>query len=54
MKGIMMVTQDICGMAKGPRRHKVTWWWDEEVAEAVRDNNDRLQLQQQQQPFNGL
>jgi len=37
MKGIMMVTQDICGMTKGPRRHKVTWWWDEEVVEAVRD-----------------
>jgi len=38
MKGIMMETaQDICGMTKGPRRHKETWWWNEEVAEAVRD-----------------
>ena len=35
---IMMETaQDICGMIKGPRRHKETWWWNEEVAEAVRD-----------------
>jgi len=38
MKGIMMETaQDICGMTKGPCRHKETWWWNEEVAEAVRD-----------------
>jgi len=38
MKGIMMETaQDICGMTKGPCRHKETWWWNEDVAEAVRD-----------------
>ena len=29
--------QDICGMSKGQRRHKETWWWNEEVAEAVRE-----------------
>jgi len=33
----METAQDICGMIKGPRRHKKTWWWNEEVAEAVRD-----------------
>ena len=27
----------ICGMTKGPPRHKETWWWNEEVAEAVRN-----------------
>ena len=33
MKGIMMEkAQDIFGMTKGPRRHKETWWWNEEVA----------------------
>ena len=38
MKGIIMETaQDICGMTKGPPRHKETWWWNEEVAEAVRN-----------------
>ena len=38
MKDIMVETaQDICGMTKGPRRHKEKWWWNEEVAEAVRD-----------------
>jgi len=25
------------GMTKGPRRHKETWWWNEDVAEAVRE-----------------
>jgi len=24
-------------MTKGPRRHKETWWWNEEVAEAGRE-----------------
>jgi len=28
---------DICGMPKGPCKHKETWWWNEEVAEAVRE-----------------
>jgi len=38
MKGIMMESaRDICGMTKGPRTHKETWWWNEEVAEAVRE-----------------
>jgi len=38
MKGIMTETaQDICGMTKGPCRHKETWWWNEDVAEAVRE-----------------
>ena len=38
MKVIMMESaQDICGMTKGPRRHRETWWWNEEVAEAVRE-----------------
>jgi len=33
----MKSAQDISGMTKGPRRHKETWWWNEEVAEAVRE-----------------
>ena len=33
----MESAQDICGMTKGPCRHKETWWWNEEVAEAVRE-----------------
>jgi len=42
MKGILMQSaQDMCGMTKGPRRHKETWWWNEEVAEAVREKKTR-------------
>jgi len=38
MKKIMMETaQHICGMSKGLWRHKETWWWNDEVAEAVRE-----------------
>jgi len=38
MKDIMMETaQDIRGMTKGPCRHEETWWWNEDVAEAVRE-----------------
>jgi len=38
MKKITMETaQHICGMSKGPCRHKETWWWNEEVAVAVRE-----------------
>jgi len=33
----METAQDICGMTKGPRRHKETWWWNEVVAEVVRE-----------------
>jgi len=49
MKGLMMETaKDICGMTKGPRRHKETWRWNKEVAEAVRENKirrvDKMQI----------
>ena len=33
----MESAEDICGMTKGPCRHKETWWWNEEVAEAVKE-----------------
>jgi len=38
MKNIMMdMAQVTCGLSKGPRRHKETWCWNEEVAEALRE-----------------
>ena len=38
MKNIMMdIAEVTCGLSKGPCRHKETWWWNEEVAEAVRE-----------------
>ena len=33
----METAQYICGMTKGQCRHKETRWWNEEVAEAVRE-----------------
>jgi len=42
MKNIMMDTAEVmCGLSKGPCRHKETWWWNEEVAEAVREKKTR-------------
>jgi len=36
MKTIMMETAQVtCGLSKSSCRHKETWWWNEEVAEAV-------------------
>jgi len=31
----METTHVMCGLSKGPCSHKETWWWNEEVAEAV-------------------
>jgi len=42
MKNIMIETvQATCGLSKSPCRHKETWWWNEEVAEAVRENKKK-------------
>jgi len=36
MKKMMETAQHICEI---PCRRKETWWWNEEVAEAVREKN---------------
>lgn len=36
-------TEAVCGRTKGLPRHKETWWWNEEVKEAV-DEKRRLFL----------
>ena len=28
-------TKQVCGMTKGPPRHKVTWWWNRDVEVVV-------------------
>jgi len=41
-KNIMMETaQAMCGLSKGPCMHKETWWWNVEVAEAVREKKKK-------------
>jgi len=38
MKNVMIETAQVtCGLSKGDCRHKERWWWNEEVAEAVRE-----------------
>ena len=42
MKNIIMNTAHVTsGLSKGPCRHKATWWWNEEVAEAVREKKNK-------------
>jgi len=42
MKNIMMETAQVTwGLSKGPCRHKETWWWNEEVAEAIREKKTK-------------
>ena len=41
-KNIMMDTAQVtCGLSKGSCRRKETWWWNEEVDEAVREKNEQ-------------
>jgi len=46
MKNTMMETAHAtCGFSKSPCRHKATWWWNEEVAEAVRERRKVWKLE---------
>jgi len=44
---MMETAQVTCGLSKGPCSHKKTWWWNKEVAEAVRKKNETKTLMQQ-------
>ena len=44
MKNILMETAQVtCELSKGPCRYKETWWWNEEVAEAVREKKKKYE-----------
>jgi hypothetical protein len=32
---LLDATERVCGRTKGPARHKETWWWNDEVSEAI-------------------
>ena len=34
---LLEVAGEVCGKTKGIRRHKETWWWNDEVAEVIRE-----------------
>jgi len=38
-------TGHVC-IDKGPCRHKETWWWNEEVAEAVSEKKRSMETEQ--------
>jgi len=45
MKNIMMETAQVtCGLWEDLCIHKETWWWNEEVAEAVREKKKSLEI----------
>ena len=37
----METAQVTCGWSKGPYTHKEMWWWNEEVADAVREKKKK-------------
>jgi len=43
-----------CGLSKGPCRQKETWWWNEGVAEAVKENCGNWKKEQVSQLKQGL
>ena len=41
MRDILLTTaKDVCGISRQPPRHKETWWWNEEVAKAVKNKRE--------------
>jgi len=36
-ESILDVADEVCGRTKGPPRHRITWWWNDEVAKAVNE-----------------
>jgi len=42
MKNIMMETAQVtCELLESPCSHKETWWWNEGVAEAVKEKKNK-------------
>ena len=37
----METAQDICGMTKGLCRNEETWWWNEDLAVAVKEKKQK-------------
>jgi len=40
---MLETAQVTCGLSKGRCSHKETWWWNEEVAEAVREKKKKYE-----------
>ena len=35
--GLLKATDLVCGWTKGPPKHRVTWWWNEDVEAAIKE-----------------
>ena len=49
----METAEHMCGMSKGPCRHKETWW-TEEVAVAVREKKTKVQKMENRKLKGGM
>ena len=36
-KCLLDVAEEVCGRSRGRQRHRETWWWNDEVAELVKE-----------------
>jgi len=50
---MMETAQVTCGLSKGPCSHKETWWWNEGVAEAVREKKKSMEIGKKEKSTEG-
>lgn len=41
---LMSVAEEVCGKTKGRKKHKETWWWNEDVAKVIAEKRRLFQL----------
>jgi RNA polymerase-interacting CarD/CdnL/TRCF family regulator len=41
---LLEMSEKVCGHTKGRMKHKETWWWNEEVAKAVKEKRRQLKV----------
>jgi len=55
MKNIMMETAQVTyGLPKDPCSNKEMWWWNEEVAEAVREKKKKYRNWKKRKIYRGM
>ena len=50
---LLEVVEDVCGRSKGRPRHRETWWWNDDVAEAVDQKRKLFRFGRKRNP-NGM
>ena len=41
---LLQVTEEVCGRTKSLTRHTATWWWNQDVAKLVEENEVGLRF----------